>query len=366
MKTNKFVQLVSLLLCILMLTVGFAACDNSEGTEATTTTPDAPTPAPTIATTLTQMEIENGMSYVIRLSDGRFIVIDGGIDHWGDRVRLYAHLMDNHVGEGDPVIACWLITHLDGDHFDNAYVFWQNYRDDFEIQSFAYTIPDEADFAPQPGDSPSILTYKDQALAVLQTNFAKWQKSKEWFPDAEYWDMKAGDVKTFADVRMKVLMTANERIPASVYTNNQRSAVVKMTFTQDTADASDDTTFMVFGDNSGNDRNQWIIDTYGAEELKCDVMQVIHHGLAGGYKPIYQAIDPSICLWPTPKTRFEGKWDSDGDGVIDSYQYCTDPDYNAWLRNDRIKKRQHYHHTTTTTIDMSNLSVTVTSMRGES
>ena len=205
-----------------------------------------------------------------------------------------------------------------------------------------------------------MIDYKAAALSVLQTRLPLWEGSKDWFPNAEYWDMKAGDEKTFSDVVVKILITANERIPASVYTNNQRSAAFQMTFTQSTADPADDKKFTVFGDCSGNDRNQWIIDTYGADALKSDVMQTIHHGLAGGYKPIYQAIDPDICLWPVVQKRFEGKWDSDGDGDYrDDYQHCTEPAYNSWLRNDRIKARQHYHHSQTTIIDMSDLSVTV-------
>ena len=101
-----------------------------------------------------------------------------------------------------------------------------------------------------------------------------------------------------------------------------------------------------------------MLKTYGADVLKSDVMQVIHHGLAGGYKKIYEAVDPDICLWPTHWERFSGNYDGDGDGKPDSYQYCTDPDYNQYLRDDSIKEREHYHHSQTTVIDMTNLNVT--------
>ncbi len=366
MKRSVLVRLLALLLGILTLSLSLVACDEKENGDASTTTSTTTTtqhqdppvePAP--ASTVAQLEISNGMCYVVRLKDGRFIVIDGGVDDgWEGRAVILNYLNEHNTLEGKPVIACWMITHFDGDHFDNAYSFWKIQRSKVEIQGFAYTIPDKADFAPQPGDAQSILDYKTAALAVLEERLPKWESSKEWFPNATYWDMQAGEVKTFSDVQIKILMTANERIPESVYTNNQRSAVWKMTFTQDTEDTADDKTFMVFGDNSGNDRNQWIIDTYGADELKSDVMQVIHHGLAGGYKPIYQAVNPDICFWPTPKTRFEGKWDSDGDGeYTDDYQYCTQPDYNQWLRAKMSRK--HYHHTQTVIIDMSDLSVTV-------
>ena len=114
---------------------------------------------------------------------------------------------------------------------------------------------------------------------------------------------------------------------------------------------------MVFGDCSGAERANWMRANYAASILKSDVMQVIHHGLAGGDKKIYQVVDPDICLWPTHYERFSGNYDSDGDGTPDSYQHCTDTDYNQYLRDDSIKERQHYHHSQTTVIDMTNLEV---------
>ena len=67
--------------------------------------------ADVLPTTLTQMELEDfGMSYVIRLSDGRFIIIDGGRNFESDRQKLLNHLKSNSPDER-PVIAAWLLTH---------------------------------------------------------------------------------------------------------------------------------------------------------------------------------------------------------------------------------------------------------------
>lgn len=56
------------------------------------------------------------MSYVIRLTDGRFIVIDGGREFEPDSERLYQCLKNGSSGQ-NPVIAAWIMTHPHSDHF---------------------------------------------------------------------------------------------------------------------------------------------------------------------------------------------------------------------------------------------------------
>ena len=361
---NKFTRLIALLLCLLMLGTALIACDEqgSDG-ETTTTETNVPPPAPpTPPSTIAQLELEqsNGMSYVARLKDGRYIIVDGGAESWSNKLNLFAYLSDNNTREGKPVIACWIITHFDGDHFDNAYSFWKTYRSRVEIQGIAYTTPDPSEFDERPGDDDYTKEQKGLAKAVLVERLARWENVDDWFPNAFFWDLTAGEERTFSDVKVKVLITAKERVPDNIYTNNQRSAVFQLIFTQDTEDTADDKKFMVFGDNSGDARQQWLIATYGKDVLKSDVMQTIHHGLAGGHLGIYRMVDPGICFWPTSQDRFEGKYDSNGNGdYLDDYQWCIDPDYNKWLRNDRIRQRQHYHHTQTVIVNMSDLSVTV-------
>jgi hypothetical protein len=298
------------------------------------------------------------MAYVIRPQNGHFIVIDGGTECMPNRENLMKYLRESSDTE-KPVIACWFITHFDGDHFDAAYAIWRDHREDLDIRCFAAALVDVDDFAPHEGDTEFDLQIAPLALAVYNDKMPKWENVKKWYADSEFWDLKLGDERRFADVSVKVLITAHERVPESINSNNQRSAVLRFTFTQGTEDPSDDTTFLAFGDSYTEIRSQWLLDHYPESELRSHVMQPMHHGLAGGYLPVYEAVDPDICLWPTPKKRFEGRWESKAPGEPDRYQWCTDPDYNQYLRDDTIKVRRHYHHSQTTIIDMKDLSVTV-------
>ncbi len=128
-------------------------------------------------------------------------------------------------------------------------------------------------------------------------------------------------VSVFWDASMRtVFITAEERraTPAVTAKKSENPSVVAPTFTQ-----------MELHDGM------------------CYILQVSHHGLIGGYKRLYQIVDPEICFWPTAERRFLGLKEGQ------RYQWCLGEggcDYNAYLRDNSIRERTHYTHSTTTTI----------------
>ena len=94
------------------------------------------------AAQITQLHLEDfGMAYVIRLEDGRFIVIDGGWGFEPDVCRLYQKLSEN----GKPTIALWIMTHPHCDHFHAIFPFYEKYADDVKIERFMFNFPDADD-----------------------------------------------------------------------------------------------------------------------------------------------------------------------------------------------------------------------------
>ena len=77
---------------------------------------------------IAQMQLSSGMSYVVQLNDGRFILIDGGENFDVDGERLYRYLVDKSQDE-NPVIACWLFTHGHKDHIFLAAEFMEVYKE---------------------------------------------------------------------------------------------------------------------------------------------------------------------------------------------------------------------------------------------
>jgi hypothetical protein len=47
-----------------------------------------------------------------------------------------------------------------------------------------------------------------------------------------------------------------------------------------------------------------VMDTYAKDDLKCDLLQVGHHGYWGGSDELYRAVDPEIAIWPMPEFRY--------------------------------------------------------------
>ena len=86
---------------------------------------------------------------------------------------------------------------------------------------------------------------------------------------------------------------------------------------------------------------QFMADVYG-EELKSDILQLSHHGYNGACLDLYRYIDPDICFWASDEYRFYN--DPRCLGTASGY------DFNAWLRDDSIRRREHYHASADTTI----------------
>ncbi|MCQ2399529.1 MAG: hypothetical protein MJ072_03370, partial [Clostridia bacterium] len=86
-------------------------------------------------------QLMSSMSFVIRLSDGRFIVIDGGMGGKEYATAVRDALKDQNVLEGKPVVAAWLISHAHNDHIDCFNTFVSNYMGEIVLQSVIVNFP---------------------------------------------------------------------------------------------------------------------------------------------------------------------------------------------------------------------------------
>ena len=60
---------------------------------------------------------DGGMSYAIQLTDGKFLVFDGGYSN-SDATRLLKVMNENKpASHAKPIVAGWFISHLHGDHY---------------------------------------------------------------------------------------------------------------------------------------------------------------------------------------------------------------------------------------------------------
>lgn len=276
-----------------------------------------------------------GLSLVIRLEDGGFIIVDGGVKTERDLAELYYYLKSRNLREGKPVIHSWWITHCHGDHLQLPIEFIKRYHDEFELRSAVHNFQDLEKISMSYDDSEGHRTaYIEPYLETLNT----------YYPNAPQYICHAGEEMRLPGVTVRTLCTHEEHYPAPMAHCNQASAAWKLTF-------DSGKTAIVYGD-IWVDQGRYLERNFSADYLKCDLMQMIHHGLAGAVLELYQKNDPDICLWATPQRRFEGKWTTPNEPDYTKVaQWCLGytgdgskviAPFNAWIRDDSIKKRAHY------------------------
>lgn len=221
----------------------------------------------------------NGMSYVIILPDGRFVIVDGGYPH--DACRLYRFLCDNNRRpDGKIVIAGWIITHSHDDHYDCFIQFAKDYAANVELQHFIANPAVKEQFHRGAGYDDFLTDGVDE---VLDT-FGSVRKIRP----------HTGQIIRLCDVDFEIIYTHEDHYPRILPYLNDESTVFRMNV--------DGQTVLFMGDCDKN-TSDILCDTLG-DALKSDFIQVNHHGYSGGTVELYQTVAPIYALWPTSELAF--------------------------------------------------------------
>lgn len=276
-----------------------------------------------------------GMSYIITLADGTFILIDGGprqrdqhftkalIDgEWVDAPRDEEHdcdklyrLLCERTPEGQkPVVTAWFITHGHSDHTDLAGDFLRKYKDKVEVRIAAYNLPD-----------PLKHPIKNEPSEILHVTLQHIVKGFE-LVGATHWKVHTGQRMSFPGCEVEILHTHEDYFPKSYAWGNHTSSAFRFKFKGKT--------FMVLGDCESDICHQ-LCYKYG-KYLQSDILQPTHHGANGGTTDLNTVINPDICLWSIDAWRFHT------DARMLGYQRGYE--CNWVLRNDEFKVRAHYHN----------------------
>ena len=235
---------------------------------------------------ITQMHIEDfGMSYVIRLTDGRFILIDGGRDFDVDREKLYRHLLASSPYE-KPVIAAWFLTHAHPDHFHLFAGFAQSHGDKVKVEKVFFNFPERDD------GRFSVLAHADPRFDYDNSGFV-------WIPKmlaaveklgAQVYTPHTGQTYRIGGAACEILATMDDTLHAS-RDMNATSVVMRMELAGQTVLWSADGAYSAAK----------LPEKYG-EYLKSDILQVPHHGFQSGDWEAeiagFKLILPEICFLP--------------------------------------------------------------------
>jgi len=248
------------------------------------------------STNITQINLlDYGLSYVIRLNDGRFIVFDGGWDWDNDADQIMSVLKQYSVDQ-KPIIAAWILTHQHCDHFWAFITFQKKYGREVAVEKvlFSFAEPSDEFKEKYPGSFLKMARGDHFDFTVSLMDCIKEM-------DAEIYCPHSGQVYKIGNAFCEILSSPDDVCTTPVTDANHLSLIIKMTLEGQT----------ILWCADGNLKRSKLAERYGSY-LKADIMQLPHHGFNGGDSETYDLIDPRVVLAPT--------YDDDAFAYINIYE----------------------------------------------
>ena len=265
----------------------------------------------------TMVEIDNtgyggGMCFIFRLSNGKFFVVDSGINKQGSYTSsakwIYNTLykLAGEPADGKIVVQGWLITHIHSDHIGGLY-------DMAKDSSITSKLTIEQLIHNEPTDD---ITKELEGLTDSSANkIWTWMNTIiNGFGIKSVVKAHPGQVFHFADAKVNVLISQDAVLEkkADMKNTNELSVVTQIEF--------NGKKILMLGD-ALKIENNFLATVYG-KNLKSDILQAAHHGLndtgadtaAGNPDGVNQLCAPSITL-------FASGYDSVAGG--DKLEYVT-------------------------------------------
>lgn len=260
---------------------------------------------------LEKKESNVGMSYVITLEDGSFILFDGGgtgqKGNAGDGKQeeyiwkvlndLYVKAHGYEPTEGEPIhIRAWILTHEHIDHYGAMDRFLRKYGKEKTFRLEALLANFASDYEGYNAVDP---------LHVIRNNLQTLQGYVTG--GFKYIKLHTGQKFYIQNAELEVLFTHEDFLPHRLNFYNDTSNVVRITLhTRDeaTGEVVDSKKTMWLGDVAVFGANT-MRAMYG-EYLKSDTVQVSHHGYYGCDIKLYDIVAAPIVFWPVFLEEWRG------------------------------------------------------------
>ncbi len=233
-----------------------------------------------------------GMSYIIRLADGSFIIVDGGhTETYFDNANRLYKLLREYTPEGDIQIAAWFLTHCHSDHISGFSSFVERYGAQVNIEQLIYNFDTYEHY--EWGKNDSLLGYQGYEFfdIIVKLN-----------PQIKISTCHSGYKYHIRNAVIDIMYTLEDNFPkvlgVSLSDTNNTSTVFKVSFTDEDVDQ----TLLITGD-SGSVESAGLLSKYQDDELKSTFVQAIHHGIAYGSYELYGKMNPEVVLFPASAGR---------------------------------------------------------------
>ena len=228
---------------------------------------------------------KNGMLYVIVLSDGKLVVIDGGSPYQcADRnieafMRFIREISGTSTGK-KVRIALWYGTHCHADHIDFFYKLIHKYRREIKLERMMFN-------------------YQSHSVIAYSKRVDKFRNMlKKYYPKAKYVKCRSGYAFSFLDTRFEVLYTHEDCVSAesgalAAKNANDCCSVLKVTL--------GGKIFLFLGD-SNTIVQDVLLRNYDKSVLRAQVLQASHH-MINNLTKLYPVIAPTYVMCPQSKRR---------------------------------------------------------------
>ena len=255
-------------------------------TAADTLPPATPANGGEFSCTVTQLNQSkvhfNGMGYAIQLTDGSFILYDGGYSESADEILSF---LQSRSGGEKPVIRAWVITHLHGDHTGafKRIAARENPDELFTLECVIYSS--------LPVGHPGI----EEDEEDNGSRFGSLKSAVSRFPGAKMVYAHTGMQFQFCNLSMEILYA-----PESLFKNlrapedfNNSSILSRL---------KDEKGSALFTGDIGNLGAQLAVRLYG-DALSSDMVQMSHHGLNGPLA-FYEKVKASTLWYPSSSSFY--------------------------------------------------------------
>lgn len=228
---------------------------------------------------------DSGMLYIILLSDGKVILIDGGeykhsTDQNAAELWRFLHVITRKEADAPITVAMWYATHCHSDHMYLFNKLLHDYHEKLTVERLMFNF-----------QSDSILEKEWSVTDLLHF-------TERFCPDAAYIKARSGYRFQLQDASCEVLYTQEDAVRTAdaswTYENaNDISAVLKVTIAGKS--------FLFLGDS--NQISQTVLlKKYTAATLRADVVQAAHH-LYNDLPDLYSVVQPTYVFCPQSKLR---------------------------------------------------------------
>ena len=221
-----------------------------------------------------------GNGFIMTLEDGSFIIHDGGDNSGGVESRELWELLKylNKREDGKIVIAAYLLSHAHKDHHNGFDTLIDEHINDrnFKLERIIYSeasITQNHKFYPNGSYATNGLEERFGGLGI------------------PIHKAHTGQTFQIRNLKIEIFFTVETLYPDSPGKYNDTSLVTRYVY----GEGEDAQTLLITGDVQ-DIASKRMVQIY-KEDLKCDILQVAHHG-RGGTIEFYNYCAPSVLVWP--------------------------------------------------------------------